>query len=109
MAGGTQALEVSPSLRAVFHCVGMARGSPGIRQLEGRGPDPGDQGTPGESPDARRGERQSETEQKEGVTMSDKERKKKKLVRTLICVSAAVVVVLVIATLVIGQLPLPAQ
>ena len=33
MAGGTQALEVSPSLRAVFHCVGMARGSPGIRQL----------------------------------------------------------------------------
>ncbi len=46
---------------------------------------------------------------KEGVTMSDKERKKKKLVRTLICVSAAVVVVLVIATLVIGQLPLPAQ
>jgi len=39
--------------------------------------------------------------------MSDKERKKKKLVRTLICVSAAVVVVLVIATLVIGQLPLP--
>ena len=33
MAGGTQALEVSPSLRAVFHCVGMARGSPGTRQL----------------------------------------------------------------------------
>ena len=39
--------------------------------------------------------------------MSDKERKRKKLVRALIYVSAAVVILLVVATFVISQLPVP--
>jgi hypothetical protein len=39
--------------------------------------------------------------------MSDKERKRKKLVRTLIYVSAAVAGLLAVATFVISQLPVP--
>jgi hypothetical protein len=39
--------------------------------------------------------------------MNDREQKRKKLVRTMICVFAAVVVLLVVATLVVGQLPAP--
>ena len=39
--------------------------------------------------------------------MTDKEQKRKKLVRTLICVFAATVVLMVVATLIVGQLPAP--
>ena len=39
--------------------------------------------------------------------MNDKEQKRKKLVRTMIYVFAATVVLLVVATLVVGQLPAP--
>ena len=40
--------------------------------------------------------------------MSDKERKRKKLVRALIYVFAAVVTLVVVATFVVSQLPVPA-
>ena len=40
--------------------------------------------------------------------MTDKEQKRKKLVRTMIYVFAATVVLLVVATLIVGQLPVPA-
>jgi predicted nucleic acid-binding Zn ribbon protein len=41
------------------------------------------------------------------IEMTDKEQKRKKLVRTLIYVFAATVVLLVVVTLVVGQLPAP--
>ena len=40
--------------------------------------------------------------------MTDKEQKRRKLVRTLICVFAATVVLMVVATLIVGQLPVSA-
>ena len=40
--------------------------------------------------------------------MNDKEQKRKKLVRTMIYVFAATVVLLVVVTLIVGQLPVSA-
>ena len=40
--------------------------------------------------------------------MNDKEQKRKKLVRTMIYVFAATVVLLVVVTLIVGQLPVAA-
>ena len=40
--------------------------------------------------------------------MKDNEQKRKKLVRTMIYVFAATVALLVVATLILGQLPVPA-